>query len=88
MIWIAGTRKAEAAEERHASPWLVDEFVEGYTGWREASAAVRDAYETYAGQNGADRDLAFMAYQAALDREERAARTYQECAERIAGTAR
>jgi hypothetical protein len=88
VIWIARTRDAERAEEHYVSPWLVEEFVDSYTGWREESAAVRDAYETYTGQNGADRTLAFMAYQAALDREERAARAYQECAERIAGPAR
>jgi hypothetical protein len=88
VIWIASTRDAEPAEERYVSPWLVDEFVDSYAGWRKESAAVRDAYETYAGQNGADRTLAFTAYQVALDREERAARAYQECAERIAGRAR
>jgi uncharacterized protein YukE len=88
VIWIAGTRDADSAEDRYVSPWLVDEFVDSYSGWRQESVAVRNAYETYSGQTGADRTLAFMAYQAALDREERAARAYQECAERIAGRAR
>jgi hypothetical protein len=82
MIWIA----AHPAKEREVlSPWLVDEFVDSYVGWREESVAARNAYEAYTGQHGDDRALAFAAYQAALDREERAARAYQECTERIAG---
>jgi hypothetical protein len=86
MIWIAATQDAQPAEERQpCSPWLVDEFVDSYVGWREESAAARNAYEAYAGHSGGDRALAFAVYQAALDREERAARVYQECAERIAG---
>jgi hypothetical protein len=84
MIWIAAARDPQPAKEREApSPWLVDEFVESYVRWREESAVARSAYEAYAGQKGADRALAFTAYHAALDREERAARVYQECAERI-----
>jgi hypothetical protein len=83
MIWIAA---AQPAREREVcSPWLVDEFVDSYVRWREESAAARNAYEAYAGQHGDDRALAFVAYQAALDREERAARAHQECTERIAG---
>jgi hypothetical protein len=66
----------------------VDEFVESYVCWREASAAVKDAYEHWTGAYGEDRALAFAAYRAALDGEELAALTYRECAEGIAGRAR
>jgi hypothetical protein len=90
MIWIAGAKVSWRATDNEpdvGSPALLDEFVESYVCWREESAATRSAYETYAGEeNGGNRALAFAAYQAALDREERAARVYQDCAERVAGT--
>jgi hypothetical protein len=69
---------------RPESPWLVDEFVESYVRWREESAAVRSAYEEWASAERPDRAQACTVYQAALDREERAAHAYRECAERIA----
>jgi hypothetical protein len=53
----------------------------GYMDWRQASHAV---LESYRGWIGAERDarwLAYAAYEAALDREEGAARTYQRLVE-------
>jgi hypothetical protein len=86
VIWIALAQDAPSAKEAQVtSPWLVDEFVDRYVWWREESAAARSAYETWTSQDGGDPALAFAVYQAALDREERAARAYQECAARIAG---
>lgn len=64
--------------------WTMDEFVESYACWREESAAVRSAYDHWLSVEPRDRPLAFAAYTAALDREERAARDYGECAERVA----
>jgi len=64
--------------------WTIDEFVESYACWREESAGVRSAYEHWRSVDAGDRVLAFAAYVAALDREERAARDYGECAERVA----
>jgi hypothetical protein len=72
------------ASTTQESPWLVDEFVESYGCWRQESTAVRHAYERWAGAEAPDRTLAWTAYRAALDREDRAARAYRECAERVA----
>jgi hypothetical protein len=89
MIWISAPQEAAAsALGQITSPWLVDEFVRTYVCWREASAAVKDAYEHWTGVDDEDQGLAFAAYRAALDGEELAARTYRECTERIAGHAR
>jgi hypothetical protein len=58
--------------------WLEDRFVESYRSWREACEQVRRAYALLDDSERQDRRLAFAAYDAALDREESAARTYQE----------
>ena len=55
-----------------------------YVGWREECYAVRVTYDRW---RHADRDVeqfTWAAYVAALDREERAARAYRECADRLA----
>jgi hypothetical protein len=67
----------------HVSPLLADEFVDGYLCWREESAAVENAYEQWRGSTRRDRSVAFAAYQAAVDREEHAARVFRNCAERV-----
>jgi hypothetical protein len=64
--------------------WAIEEFVECYACWREESAGVRSAYEHWVSVAPGDRPLAFAAYVAALDREERAARDYGDCADRVA----
>ena len=66
------------------SPWLEADFVECYGSWREEASAVRVSYDRW---RDADRDVeafAWAAYVAALDREERAAHAYRECADRFA----
>jgi hypothetical protein len=89
MSWIAAIRNApDFAVRPVGSPWLVDEFVASYVGWRAESASVREAYEHWTSKEADDPALAFAAYRAALDREEHAAQAYQECAERIAGRTR
>jgi hypothetical protein len=55
---------------------LVDATVVAYTQWRRECAAVRNAYRQWKGASAFDRPLAFDAYNAALDREEGAAKLY------------
>jgi hypothetical protein len=62
----------------------IDELLEGYVSWREACGAVWRAYERWIGSGRGERSLAYAAYLAALDGEERAARTYAHHTERVA----
>ena len=62
---------------------LVDEAVDAYVDWREERASVWDAYARWASAPVADCRLAFSAYRAALDREERAAHVYAELMTRV-----
>ena len=86
MFWIANRTFAMdqvPSQSPPQTPWLEEEFVDSYACWREESAAVRSAYERWTSADPRDRALAWTAYRAALDREEQAAHTYRECAERI-----
>ena len=69
------------------SPWLHEEFVESYGRWREESTAVRRSYDRWRHAEPDVVPFAHAAYLAALDREERAADLYRECADRITGRA-
>lgn len=60
---------------------LVDALVDGYVSWREESDAVGESYRTWTRAVGDERRLAYAAYVAALDREERAACTYRRLVE-------
>jgi hypothetical protein len=62
---------------------LVDEAVDAYVDWREESATVWDAYARWTNARPPDSPLAFSAYRAALDREERAAHVYAELMTRM-----
>jgi hypothetical protein len=62
----------------------VDDLLEGYISWREACEPVWRAYERWIGSDRDERTLAYAAYVAALDGEERAARTYARHTERVA----
>lgn len=64
---------SEAVDKR-----LLDEMVDAYVDWREERATVWDAYERWTSAALPDSPLAFAAYCAALDREERAAHVYAE----------
>ena len=55
---------------------LIDDVMDAYIDWRHHSADVDDAYQRWTGAVSADTALAFSAYQAALDREELASRSY------------
>jgi hypothetical protein len=63
---------------------LTDAYIESYVDWREGCADVDAAYRRWALSEPRDRDLAFLAYRAALDREEKAALVYELIAEQIA----
>ena len=62
---------------------LVDEAIDAYVDWREERASVWDAYARWTSAHVADSPLAFSAYRAALDREERAAHVYAELMTRV-----
>lgn len=65
---------------------LIDDTVDAYVDWREESAAVWDAYERWECASAADARLAFAAYWAAVDREERASNVYAGLATKLIGT--
>lgn len=66
------------------SPWLEDEFVECYGRWRQERTDVHLSYDRWRDAEPDVERVAYAAYVAALDREERAADVYRECAHRIA----
>ena len=62
----------------------VDDAVLAYVEWREASAAVRDAYGQWESAPRADYAPAHAAYLAAVDQEEAAANDYADLIGRVA----
>lgn len=81
MNRLVSSRTAQGRVEK--SPWLNDEFVECYARGREESAVVRLSYEDWREAEPDVEPLAYAVHVAALDREERAADVYRECADRI-----
>jgi hypothetical protein len=71
--------------ERRSVAWLEDQFVEAYVCWREACSDVECAYSFLDRSARKDRGLALAAFDAALDREESAARAYHEAARSLSG---
>lgn len=63
---------------------LIDAYIESYVEWREGCADLHGAYRRWALSEPRDRDLAYLAYRAALDREEKAALVYQHIAGQVA----
>jgi hypothetical protein len=55
---------------------ILDQATDAYVEWREECAGVRDAYQRWLNAVRPDAALAFGAYMAALDREERASQVY------------
>ena len=55
---------------------LVDRLMELYCQWREECVRVQAAYERFSSAVASDRELAFAAYTAALDRERSACDAY------------
>jgi hypothetical protein len=60
----------------------VDEAVERYVDWREASTDVTEAYGNWSNAPAADGAMSFAAYRAALDREQSAATLYSAVLDR------
>ena len=58
------------------APEIVDRLMAFYCDWREECLETHDAYERFKVAAPADRNLAFAAYEAALDREEAASALY------------
>lgn len=67
--------------ERQTEPWHA--LTDGYATWREESAAVAESYRGWDRAEGDERWLAYAAYIAALDREERAACAYRRLVEEV-----
>jgi hypothetical protein len=67
---------------------LIDELMETYVDWREECLAVQRAYERWSNALSLDREPAFIAYRAALDREEQAGVVYAGRIEWVADQAR
>ena len=72
MIWRAARRRAR-----------VDAAVAAYRQWHSERDAVRAAYRVWVAASAFAEPLAFEAYQSALDREERAAKTYAGLMRRV-----
>jgi hypothetical protein len=68
------------ADERIA---LFDEFLNSYVSWRDACDNVWETYRRWAECKREDRPFAFVAYRAALDREDHAARMHSDRAQRL-----
>ena len=61
---------------------VVERAVAAYANWRSECFAVHHAYRAWRGASSRDEPLAFDAYAAALDREERAAVQYATLVQR------
>jgi hypothetical protein len=72
-MFSAAAREAELADAQQSV----------HVAWREASAAVGDTYRRWSAAPRGERWLAHAAYLAALEREEHAARDYQDLVEQI-----
>ena len=57
---------------------LRDEIIDLYLDWREEAAGVADAYANWADAPADEQAPCFVAYLAAIDREEAAARSYAD----------
>jgi hypothetical protein len=56
----------------------LDGLMEAYVDWREECLALHNAYERWSSVPLDERNVAFAAYRAALDREEQASSVYAE----------
>jgi hypothetical protein len=57
---------------------VIDAAMDAYLDWRQQSAGVEAAYQRWSAADSTDAALAFAAYVAALDREERASASYED----------
>ena len=87
--WTPGLARPKA-EARATFAWRdprVDALIDTYVEWREECETVETAYEQWIDSEPAEHALAYAAYGAALDREEKAAIVYQLVATRLLGAA-
>jgi hypothetical protein len=63
---------------------LIDLLMELYLDWRQECLAVGKAYERWSSVRVAERERAFAAYKAALDREELASAVYADRLHQVA----
>jgi hypothetical protein len=82
-----GEVSSPSVDER-VPDWLTDDFLERYLCWREACREVRAAYDHWHDAERPGQADAFIAYGAALDREESAARDYCQIVQRRGGSVR
>ena len=67
-------------------PWhqrLVDDMVDAYAQWRDECKALQAAYDLWSNASAEDELLAFGAYEAALDKEERASQVYADLVQKV-----
>jgi hypothetical protein len=62
---------------------MVDEAIDAYVDWREECTHVWEAHRAWESAEEVDAPLAFRAYVAALDREERASEVYADLIGRL-----
>jgi hypothetical protein len=67
---------------------LIDDAFDAYLDWRDESAEVSHAYKRWNGAPAREARRKFLAYLAALEREEHAARVYERLASRLEARAR
>jgi hypothetical protein len=61
----------------------IDGFIESYVAWLEECEAAHSSYRCWRECGRENRAFAFVAFQAALDREEKAARVYEQRTESL-----
>ncbi|HEX5192027.1 MAG TPA: hypothetical protein VFW09_04430 [Solirubrobacteraceae bacterium] len=83
---IAALRTAAQARLGRSDPRL-DVLIDSYVEWREECTTVETAYARWARAERPRRALAYAAYRAALDREEKAADVYGLAVTELAGIA-
>jgi hypothetical protein len=64
----------------------LSDAADGYETWREESGAVAESYRSWNCADPDERRLAYAAYVAALDREERAASAYRPVVDQVQAT--
>ena len=67
-----------SAQAVRVPPELVDRMIDVYCDWRTGCGEVQASYERFLAASYSDRDAAFAAYTAALDREQAASQSYAE----------
>jgi hypothetical protein len=72
FLTSAGQPRAESGSE------VIDGLMDLYVDWREESFGVQLAYDRWTRGSADDREVAFAAYRAALEREESACRAFSE----------